>query len=181
MSQLTVFVLCLRNVQAGKQLHTPGAELNLTEGDAAELLKLGAVELIEQPPEVAGLLGCDHLPALVIIRDRELQAGDIVREAFEKSGLTVEGWNALNNVTRQVLVDELIAGLQVDDQGEPIAPQSGVDAQQSSETVGAEPSQSPSAESDLPAEGAGADAATEGVAAPSEITAQATTTTKRKK
>lgn len=175
MNQLTVFVRCLRNVQAGKQLHAPGAELNLTEGDAAELVKLGAVELIEQPREEAELLGIELAPAMLILGERQLTAEDVLKQAFDESGLTIEQWNALKMEDQAAHIDTIIAQAvspQRSDQGETNANQSGVDAEQSSETVAAEPSKSPAAESDLPAAGTGGDAA---------VAVQASARAKRKK
>jgi hypothetical protein len=47
----------------------------------------------EPPPET--LLGSSVQPAIIKVGEREVQLGELVRRAYEKSGLNVAGWNAL--------------------------------------------------------------------------------------
>lgn len=166
MEKLTVFVRCLRQVQYGAQLHPAGAELNLREDEAAELLPLGAVELVEVEEEV--LIGIELAPALLVIGDRKFSAEDVLRAAFDKSGCSVTAWNGLHADRHRDYIDMVIAQAvppKGDDQGRTDTTQSGVDSQQSSETVGEEPGKSPAAEPDLPAAGTGGDVVVQDLAA----------------
>ncbi len=51
------------------------------------------------------LNGSNTLPALIEIADgKSVQLGDVVRQAFEKSGMSVEAWNALAETDRDGLL-----------------------------------------------------------------------------
>lgn len=55
------------------------------------------------------LNGSNTLPALIEIADgKSVQLGDVVRQAFEKSGLSVEAWNALAETDRDGLLSQTI-------------------------------------------------------------------------
>lgn len=81
--------------------------------EAEVLIALGALAQPDETVEVPGLIGCDHLPALLVIGERQLAAGDVVRAAFERSDLTVEAWNALPADDRQAWCDGVVAVLQL--------------------------------------------------------------------
>ena len=52
------------------------------------------------------LLGSSALPALITISEgNEIQLGDIVSAAFERSGLTAEEWNAQDDAVRESLLN----------------------------------------------------------------------------
>jgi len=55
------------------------------------------------------LNGSNTLPALIEIAEgKSVQLGDVVRAAFEKSGLSVEAWNALAEADRDGLLNQAI-------------------------------------------------------------------------
>lgn len=47
------------------------------------------------------LFGSSILPSMILIVDKEVQLGDVVRRAFADSGLTVEEWNNLPEHERE--------------------------------------------------------------------------------
>jgi hypothetical protein len=52
------------------------------------------------------LLGSSVLPALIMISEgHEIQLGDVVQAAFERSGLTAEDWNAQDDAVRESLLN----------------------------------------------------------------------------
>ena len=68
-----------------------------------------------------GLLGSSLLPSEIeLADDRFVTLGDVVRAAFERTGLTLEGWNNLPEVERNVLlnseVESLRSGLKTSDE-----------------------------------------------------------------
>lgn len=65
----------------------------------------------EPEPPVEALLGTDKLPSMVDIAEgRHAQLGDIVRGAFQESGLSAADWNALDPTDRD---DFILAHLDV--------------------------------------------------------------------
>ena len=123
---------CLRTLQSEKGLHAVGDTVELAEVDGQALIALGVVELVPVDEEPLALLGCDHLPATVVIGDREIAAGEIVRRAFEATGLSVEDWNALTVEERAHRCDALICTLR------PAAPEQTTEAAQSAAAAAAE-------------------------------------------
>ena len=119
----TKFILTYRN---GKQeeVITDAADCNaqcmrsfgLTLDEAREFG--GNVELAEeinpqakpddsglpQIPEGEVLIGSSIQPSIVMVAGLEVQLGDVVKAAWQKSGLTVEEWNALDNDPREAFI-----------------------------------------------------------------------------
>lgn len=59
--------------------------------------------------ETETLNGSNTLPALIEISEgKSVQLGEVVREAFDKSGMTVEAWNALAETDRDGLITQAI-------------------------------------------------------------------------
>jgi len=57
------------------------------------------------------LLGSSLLPAMIWIGEKQVQLGDVVCKAFEKTGLTASEWNALEPLKREGLLAETVYAL----------------------------------------------------------------------
>lgn len=54
------------------------------------------------------LMGSSLLPSIIRIGSKEIQLGEVVRRAFAESGLTVDEWNALKELTREHLLARVV-------------------------------------------------------------------------
>jgi hypothetical protein len=64
---------------------------------------------VEKQDHNASLLGSDWQPSHITINEAStVQLGDVVRFAFERSGMTVKQWNKLPCRVREVLLIEAI-------------------------------------------------------------------------
>lgn len=54
------------------------------------------------------LMGSSLLPAIIRIGTKDVQLGDVVRRAHLDSGLSVDEWNALKELTREHLLARVV-------------------------------------------------------------------------
>lgn len=81
----------------------------------AGALSVGALSLIANAPPLS-LLGSNAQPASFELHDGTvLTLGDVVAQAHEASGLSVEDWNALEESAREALIAETVDKLSGDD------------------------------------------------------------------
>lgn len=81
----------------------------------AGALSVGALSLIANAPPLS-LLGSNAQPAGFELHDGTvLTLGDVVAQAHEASGLSVEDWNALEESAREALIAETVDKLSGDD------------------------------------------------------------------
>lgn len=103
------------------------ASVELSLAVAAQLLASGAIEPADAATDADTMLvGSSELPSTFALADGgELALGDVVRTAFDASGLSVDAWNALEDNTRdrQILAHALLAGaVSPGEQRDPIQP-----------------------------------------------------------
>lgn len=65
---------------------------------------------VEEPDRFECLMGSDWQPSMITIVETEdkVQLGDVVRFAFQRSGVSVKQWNAFPCRVREVLLIEAI-------------------------------------------------------------------------
>ncbi|HHA2975935.1 TPA: hypothetical protein ACOFD8_003315 [Stenotrophomonas maltophilia] len=84
----------------------------------AGALSVGALSLIANAPPLS-LLGSNAQPASFELQDGTvLTLGDVVAQAYEASGLSVEDWNALEVGAREALIAETVDKLSGDGDGD---------------------------------------------------------------
>lgn len=88
------------------QQTSPAPEAAVNETSAANAAATMATRPVtDDPVSVDTLLGSSILPALIEIGDAQVQLGEIVAAAHQKSGLSLEDWNALEDAARELLLD----------------------------------------------------------------------------
>lgn len=112
--------ICTRLVEHDGKAYEPPAEILLSDEHAQPLIKVGAirhrgqVQEQQQPDEnrVQPLIGSDKYDAEIVVAEGQtIVLGDLVRAAFEASGLSVSEWNALEGDFRDELLDKALADL----------------------------------------------------------------------
>jgi hypothetical protein len=73
-----------------------------------------AFEVTAPPPS---LYGSSRLPAVIEAYGKTVQLGDLVRDTFTDSGLTVDAWNALANEDRDERLEVKLRSIMYADQG----------------------------------------------------------------
>lgn len=91
-------------------------EINFTDYDPSKHKLAVDTEAKElkplDPSEKEALFGSSVQPAIFLLKDGStMQLGDVVRTAFERSGLTVEKWNKLAQDKREKLIADVVAEL----------------------------------------------------------------------
>lgn len=112
--------ICTRLVEHDGKAYEPPAEILLSDEHAQPLIKVGAIrhakvvefeaDLDENP--LQPLIGSDKFDAEIEVAEgQKIILGDLVRAAFEASGLSVSEWNALEGEARDELLDKALADM----------------------------------------------------------------------